>query len=80
MLVHEVFQIPRELLERERSAATRRFALATRIDGDNAVFLREVIKLMPEAAAIFAIAVQKNQRIAFALLAIVKLDIHKPTP
>lgn len=80
VLIHEIFQVLRKLLEGKRSGTARRFALAARIDSDYAIFFREILQLMPKAAAIFAVAMQKNQRIAVTLLTIIKLDIHKPSP
>ena len=80
MLIHEIFQVLSKLLKGKGGCSARRFALSARIDSNNAILFGEKLQLMPKTATVFAVAVQKNQRIAITLLTIIKLDIHKPSP
>ena len=80
MLIHEIFQVLSKLFEGKRGSSARRFSLAARINSNNAVLFGEKLQLMSKTAAVFAVAVQKNQRVAITLLTIIKLDIHKPSP
>ena len=70
--VHERGQIVGELRKRERSVAARRPAVAARIHRDGAKVRGKGAYLAVEVAAVLAVAVQEDQRLALAALDVVQ--------
>ena len=78
--VHEAEEILGKLGDGEGRFAPGRAAVATGIDGDDAIGSGKEIDLASEVFEVFAVAVQQEQRRARAPLQIVELNVHCDLP